>query len=241
MTGKTRKALAAALAAGVLGAAGCANGPGLQESFQNVNNNNSWPERNGALARQTVLHPFEVQQNNAAVVNDVILNAYFDNGTDALNGVGRDKLDQLARKMPAPNPVVWLQTANDVVYEAKAADRTVAGRNDLDQKRAAAVLAYLSSRPGCRGVGFNVQVLDNPDPTTNSTGPASAVRGLQTQYRSGITGSVGNGNVLGTGGGVASNTVGVAPTAGGAPQPGGGGSGPGTPGGGMGTGPGGLR
>lgn len=238
MTGKTRKAFVAALAAGVLGAVGCASGPGLQESFQNVNNNNSWPERNSSLARQTVLHPFEVQQNNAYVVNDVILNAYFDNSSDALNGVGRDKLDQLARRMPAVNPVVWLQTSNDVVYEAKSPDRTVAARNELDQKRAAAVLAYLSSRPGARGTVFNVQVLDNPDPTTNSTGPASAVRGLQGQYKSGITGSVGGGNVIGSGGGVASNTVGVAPTAGGTPQPGGGGA---APGGGMGAGPGGLR
>jgi hypothetical protein len=238
MTGKTRKAVAAAVAAGVMGAVGCA-GPGLQESFQSVNNNNSWPERNNALARQAVLHPFEVQQNNAAVVNDVILNAHFDNGTDVLNGVGRDKLDQLARKMPAPNPVVWLQTAGDVVYDAKAPDKAVAARGELDQRRALAVLAYLNTRPGCRGVGFNVQVIDNPDPTTNSTGPASAVRGLQTQYRSGITGSVGGGNIIGSGGGVASNTIGVAPTAGGTPQPGG--SGPGTPGGGMGTGPGGLR
>ena len=41
-------------------------------------------------------------------------------------------------------------------------------------ERAASILAYLSSRPGCRGTVFNVQVLDNPDPTTNSTGPASA-------------------------------------------------------------------
>jgi outer membrane protein OmpA-like peptidoglycan-associated protein len=239
MTGKTRNAVAAALAAGVMGAVGCA-GPGLQESFQNVNNNNSWPERNSALARQAVLHPFEVQQNNAAVVNDVILNAYFDNGTDVLNGVGRDKLDQLARKMPAPNPVIWLQTSNDVVFDAKAPDKTSAARGELDQKRAGAVLAYLNARPAARGTGYNVQVVDNPDPTTNSTGPSSAVRGLQGQYKSGITGSVGGGNLLGTGGGTASNTVGVAPLAsGGAPQPGGGG--PGAPGGGMGTGPGGLR
>lgn len=142
MTGKTRKAFVAALAAGVLGAVGC-SGPGLQESFQNVNNNNSWPERNSALARQAVLHPFEVQQNNAAVVNDVILNAHFDNGTDALNGVGRDKLDQLARRMPSPNPVVWLQTANDVVYESKSPDKSAAARAELDTKRSAAVLAYL--------------------------------------------------------------------------------------------------
>jgi hypothetical protein len=224
-----------ALAAGVMGAVGCA-GPGLQERFQHVNNNNSWPERNSFLARQAVLHPFEVQQNNAAVVNDVLLNAHFENGSEKLNGVGRSKLDQLTRKMPAPNPVVWLQTANDVVYDDKAPEKTMIARSDLDQKRASAVLAYLNARPS-RGVTYSVQAIDIDDPSINSTGPASALRGLQTQFSSGISGAVGGGNVLGSGGGQATNTIGVAPTAGGQ-QPAGG-----TPqaGGGTGAGPGGQR
>ena len=100
MTGKTRKvraAVAAVLTAGVLGAVGCA-GPGLQESFQHVNNNNSWPERNSYSARQSVLHPFEVQQNNATFVNDVILNTSFESGSDKLNGVGRRRKKRRRRR-----------------------------------------------------------------------------------------------------------------------------------------------
>lgn len=236
MTGKTRKALVGVLAAGALAAIGCA-GPNLQERFQCVNNNNGWPERNGYLARQAVLHPFEVQQNNAAVVNDVILNGYFENGSDKLNGVGRDKLDQLVRKMPAPNPTVYLQTSNDVVYDDKAPEKTIVARNDLDQKRASAVLAYVNARPA-RGVTWSVQAIDIGDPTINSAGPASAVRGLTQQYRSGITGGISGGNPVGAGGGVATGTLGITPTAA-APQQGGGGSGP--AGGGSGTGTGGTR
>jgi len=227
-----RAAVVAALTAGVLGAVGCAGGPGLQARFQDVNNNNSWPERNNAIARQSVLHPFEVQQNNAAVVNDVILNTMFDSGSDKLNGVGREKLDQLARKMPAPNPVVWVQMSNDLVYDDKAPEKTVMARTDLDQKRAAAVFGYLNARPN-RGVSYSVQVLDMGDPSINSAGPAAAVRGLTQQYKSGITGSISGGNPVGAGGGVATNTVGVTPTAtgpqqaqgGGAGMPGGGGTG----------------
>lgn len=219
MTGKTRKALVAVLAAGAVGAVGCA-GPGLQERFQGVNNNNGWPERNGYLARQAVLHPFEVQQNNAAVVNDVILNGYFESGSDKLNGVGRDKLDQLVRRMPSPNPTVYLQTSNDVVFDDKAPEKTVAARSDLDQKRASAVLAYLNARPA-RGVTWSVQALDIGDPTINSAGPASAVRGLTQQYRSGITGGISGGNPVGAGGGVATGTLGVTPSSS-APQQGGG-------------------
>ncbi len=236
MTGKTRNALVAVLAAGVLGAIGC-TAPNVQEEFQKVNNNNGWPERNGYLARQAVLHPFEVQQNNATVVNDVILNTYFDNGSEKLNGVGRNKLDQLARKMPSPNGSVLLQTSNDVVYDDKAPEKTVVARNDLDQKRASAVIAYLNARPASRGTAFSVQAIDIDDPTINAEGPATAVRGLRQQFRSGISGGISGGNPAGAGGGVASNTLGVTPTPGAPAQgggAGGGGSGSGTGGGGTG-------
>ena len=212
MTGKNRMfraAAAAVLAASGALTVGCA-GPGLQESFQQVNNNNSWPERNSYLARQAVLHPFEVQQNNAAVLNDVILNGFFDNGSATLNGVGRDKLDQLNRRMPTVNPTVYLQTSNDVVYDDKAPDKAMIARTELDQKRAAAVLAYLNARPS-RGVNWSVQAIDIADPSINSAGPAAAMRGLTLQYRSGITGGISGGNPAGAGGGLASSTVGVAP------------------------------
>lgn len=241
MTGKTRKvraAVAAVLSAGVLGAVGCAGGPGLQQRFQDVNNNNGWPERNGYLARHSVLHPFEVQQNNAAVVNDVILNTMFESGSDKLNSVGKEKLDQLVRRMPAPNPTVYVQLSNDVAYDDKAPEKTVLARTELDQKRQAAVLAYMNARPS-RGVAYSAQVVDMGDPSFNSTNPAAAVRGLTQQYKSGITGSISGGNPVGAGGGLASSTVGVVPTATGPQQGQGGGAGVPTGGGGGGGGTGG--
>lgn len=239
MTRTLRAAAVALVVAGGVLSVGCTGGPGLQARFQDVNNNNGWPERNGYLARQAVLHPFETQANNAVSKNDVILNAFFETGSDKLNPVGKDKLDQLARRMPAVNPLIFLQTANDVAYDEKAPERTVTARLDLDAKRAASVKAYLSSRPAVGGVPFAVQAIDIQDPTTNSAGPAAAVRGLTQQYKSGITGGISGGNPIGAGGGQASATVGVSPTAGG--TGGYSGSGPGNPGGGMGVGPGGLR
>lgn len=235
MTGKNRMfraAAAAVLAACGAVTVGCA-GPGLQESFQQVNNNNSWPERNSYLARQAVLHPFEVQQNNAAVLNDVVLNGFFDNGSATLNGVGRDKLDQLNRRMPAVNPTVYIQTSNDVVYDDKAPEKAAVARVELDQKRANAVLAYLNARPS-RGVSWSVQAIDIADPSINSAGPSAAMRGLQQQYRSGITGGISGGNPAGAGGGLASSTVGVAPNPAGPQQSSGGSGGSGGTGGGTG-------
>ena len=234
MTRTLRAAVAVMMSAGGLLAVGCASGPGAQARFQDVNNNYGWPERNGFLARQAVLHPFEVQANNAVSTDGVMLNAYFDNGTATLNGVGRDKLDQLSRKMPQVNSTVYLQTANDVVYDEKAPEKTSATRSELDGKRAAAVAAYLSSRPNTKNVPFNVVALDNADPSTYSAGPAASVRGLAGGYRSGITGGFSGGNPIGAGGGQATNTVGVAPTTTAPAQGGGGGSIP--AGGGGGTG-----
>lgn len=212
MTRSLRAVTAAMLAFGGLGAVGCsADRPGLQARFQDLNGNNSWPERNNHLARESVIHPFETQLNNAEVLNGVLNNQDFDSGTDRLNGVGRDKLDRHARKMPAPNPKLYLQTAGDVSYDPAHPEKVAVARTDLDQKRSQAILSYLNTRPNTRGAAFEVTTIDIADPGINAAGPASAVRGLNTQYRSTLTGAIG-GTLQGVGGGQATNTVGVTPT-----------------------------
>lgn len=219
MTRTVRAATAAVMVASGL-AVGCASAdrPGVQERFQQVNNNNCWPERPSAMAREAVLHPFETQRNNAAVLDGVLNNLDFEAGSEKLNGVGRDKLDRLARKMPAPDPKVYVQTANDVPYDDNAPEKAVAARVELDQKRAQTVLAYLNTRPNTRGAAFEVQSIDIADPGINSAGPAQSVRGLVTQYRSTLQGSIG-GQLQGVGGGQATGTIGVTPGGAGAPQP----------------------
>jgi hypothetical protein len=210
MTRNVRVAAAAMITLGGLMAVGCSSSrTNLQERFQSVNNNNSWPERYSYSAREPVLYSFEAQANNAAAVDGVINNAFFEAGSDKLNGVGTTKLDALARVMPNANPTVYLQTAGDVAYDSANPTKSAQARTDLDQKRAQAILSYLSARPNTRGTAFEVSVIDIADPSINSTGPATAIRGLASQYRSGITGSLG-GTLSGTGGGQASSTVGVA-------------------------------
>ena len=212
MTRTVRAAATAMLVMGGLTAVGCATAerPSVQDKFQSLNGNNCWPERPSYLARESVLHPFEVQANNAAVLDGVINNNDFDTGSDKLNGVGRDKLNRLARKMPAPDSRVYLQTAADVAYDPASPDKVVAARAELDMKRSQAILGYLATRPNTRGVAFDVQAIDVADPGVNAAGPAIAVRGLSTQYSSSLRGMVG-GQLQGIGGGQATNTVGVAP------------------------------
>jgi hypothetical protein len=212
MTRSVRVAAAAMLAVGGLIAAGCSSPdrPGIQARFQDLNGNNGWPERNNNLARQSVLHPFETQMNNAEVFNGVLNNQDFDSGTDKLNGVGRDKLDRHARKMPAPNSKVYLQTAGDVSYDPSNPDKVSVIRNELDQKRSQAVLTYLNTRPNTRGTAFEVTTIDVDNVGVNAAGPATSVRGLNSQYRSTLNGAVG-GALVGVGGGQAVGTIGVTP------------------------------
>jgi hypothetical protein len=218
MTRQVRVAVAAMITVGGLMAVGCSSSrTNVQERFQSMNNNNSWPERYSYAAREPVLYSFEAQANNATALDGVINNAFFEAGTDKLNGVGATKLDSLARIMPNPNPTIYLQTASDVAFDSINPTKTASARTELDQKRAQTILSYISARPNTRGTNFEVVVIDIADPGTNSTGPASAIRGIATQYQSGITGQLG-GALTGTGGGQATNTVGVAAGASNAPS-----------------------
>ena len=228
MTRQVRVAVAAMITVGGLMAVGCSSSrTNVQERFQQVNNNNSWPDRYGYAAREPVLYSFEAQANNAAAIDGVINNAFFEAGSDKLNGVGATKLDALARVMPSPNPTIYLQTAGDVAFDSANPTKTASARTELDQKRAQSILSYVSARPNTRGTNFEVVVIDIADPSTNSTGPASAVRGVATQYKSGITGQLG-GALTGTGGGQAIGTLGVSSGANTAPSGNPGGTGTGT-------------
>lgn len=225
MTRQVRVAVAAMITVGGLMAVGCSSSrTNVQERFQSMNNNNSWPERYSYAAREPVLYSFEAQANNATAIDGVINNAFFEAGTDKLNGVGTTKLDALARIMPSPNPTIYLQTAGDVAFDSANPTKTANARSELDQKRAQTILSYVSARPNTRGTSFEVVVIDIADPSINSTGPSAAVRGLSTQYRSGITGQLG-GALSGTGGGQATNTLGVSAGANNPPSGGTGGTG----------------
>ena len=54
-----------------------------------------------------------------------------------------DKLDQIARRRPHPDPRVFLQTARDMAYDAGKPEDTRPSGTELDTKRVAAVQKYL--------------------------------------------------------------------------------------------------
>src|SRR5207302_268943 len=94
-----------------------------------------------------------------------------ENGTDRLNGAGMDKLDQLARRRPHPDPRVFIQTARDIGYDGAKPEEYAAKRQELDTKRVAAVQKYLAASLTGRPANFDVQVHDPAYPGIDGAAP----------------------------------------------------------------------
>ena len=195
-------------AAGTFGSVGCMHSgrPGVQERYAEVVDP-CWPERYNAVARQEVLAPFAAQVANGTVVDQTIFNYHFEPGTDKLTPGGYDKLDYLARRRPAPDSRLYLQTTRDVSYDAAKPEVVGTTRADLDAKRIAAVHKYLTASVAPRQIAFEVQVIDTPDLSIRAEGPANAVRGYPTRFQSGI-GGVSSNNLTGIAGGMQGGTAG---------------------------------
>jgi hypothetical protein len=177
-----RVAAAAVAMAGGLGAVGCSTS--LQDRWAGYVDP-CWPERYGYEARQEVLAPFAAHVENGRIMDGTVFNFEFEQGTDKLSPGGMAKLDYLSRRRPAPDRVVYLQTAR----------KLPATRADLDAKRAAAIQKYLAATTAGRGLVFDVTVLDPGDITFSAQGPANAARALPSRYgaTAAATGSGGGG------------------------------------------------
>ncbi len=228
MTRTMRRTAAAALAAGGLWTSGCAgtgggcgdgacgsDRPGLQARYSGYVDP-CWPDRYSASARANVLSYYSQHAANGTVTDSTLWEWYFEPGTDNLLPSGQKKLDYLARRRPAPDKMVYLQTARDVAYDATKPDVLAAARGELDGKRAQAVQRYLAATTAARGLTFEVQVVDLPDLTSSVVGPATAVRGLQGAYRGSLLGGAGGVSLNGLQGGAVGGGLGgptAAPTA----------------------------
>jgi hypothetical protein len=184
-----------AAAVGTALSVGCVSSgprPGVQARY-NEFVDPCWPERYSQQAREAALNPHDIQVANAQVIDQTIWNHHFEVGTANLNANGRQRLDYLARRLPVPDARLYLQTARDIAYDAKAPEKTINTRVELDAKRSQAVLAYLAVQPNGTRTNFEVQGIDAIDPGVNSAGPATSVRGLPAQYRSTLNGATGTG------------------------------------------------
>ena len=210
MTRMMKAAAAAAAVAGGLGAVGCAGGPSAQDRNSALIDP-CWPERYNFEARQEVLAPFAAHAENGRIVDATVFNFEFEPGADKLTPGGMAKLDYLSRKRPAPDRIVYLQTARDLAYDAANADKLAGTRADLDGKRATAIQKYLAATTAGRGLAFDVTVIDPNDITFSAGGPTNAARALPGKYGASAaaagTGGGGGGSATTSGGGAASGSA----------------------------------
>jgi hypothetical protein len=122
--------------------------------------------------------------NNGHVLDQTIWNHHFEAGTDKLTGGAKEHLAYLARRRPAPNPTVFLQTAQDVVYDPENPDKFVETRNSLDQRRIQAIQKYLTAQTANRPVPFEIVVHD-PAEVGMSAIPVAAT--IQARNQTGLT------------------------------------------------------
>jgi hypothetical protein len=119
-----------------------------------------YPQRYDYVARQEVIGAVSPQMSNGHVLDQTVWNSQFEAGSDKLTPGGLAKLGQLARRRPAPDPVVYVETAQDIAYDPANPDKFTQARKELDQKRADSVQKYLTAYAGSRGMSFQVLVHD---------------------------------------------------------------------------------
>src|SRR5258708_15551965 len=73
-----------------------------------------YPARYEAESRNLVIGGLAPQVNNGHVLEQTVWNYQFEAGSDRLTPGGVQTLAYLARRRPAPDPVIYVQTAQDI-------------------------------------------------------------------------------------------------------------------------------
>lgn len=150
MNGFITRALAVCCTAALAASGGCYHYRDLVDSC--------WPQRYNYQARQETLEGFAGQVGNGHVLDQTVWNYHFESGTDKLTPGGMEHLAYLARRRPCPDPVLYLQTAHDIPYDAAAPDKYVQARNDLNTRRTVAIQKWVGAYTAERNLSFAVFV-----------------------------------------------------------------------------------
>jgi hypothetical protein len=116
------------------------------------------------MATASVDSTFAAQVNNGHILDQTVWNYHFVPGTPQLTTMGQSHLAYLARRRPAPDTKLFLQTAEDVVYDATKPEEYAKARSKLDADRTQAVLAYLQAETAGRPLTFDVTIHDPAEP-----------------------------------------------------------------------------
>jgi hypothetical protein len=184
-------------ASGCSGGGGCGSGLGNCQAYRNLVDP-CYPQRYEFMARREVNAAFIPQVQNGHVLDQTMWNWMFEPGTDRLTTGGLAHLAYIARRRPCPDTVVYLQTAQDVLYDPAAPDKMVTVRQDLDVKRSQAIERYLVAQTA--GHVVPQVVVHDPAEVGQAAIPVGfTVQQMYFRSRGGLLGGAG-GNVSGGGG-----------------------------------------
>jgi hypothetical protein len=187
MKGFIRKAVLAAC--GAAGALGCYGYRDLVDVC--------YPVRYNYMAREEVNGALAPQVQNGHVLDQTIWNYFFEPGTDRLTPLGLDRLAYLARRRPCPDPNLWLQTAQDIIYDSAAPEKMAEAREELDKKRINAVTCFLVQQTAGRPMAFHIVVHDPAEAGLSAVPVNLSVLQMYYRFRGGL---ISGGNVTGGGG-----------------------------------------
>jgi hypothetical protein len=177
MKGLIAKALAGACGAGLLAlAAGC------HCTYSDLVDP-CYPERYEHMAKEEVNEALAPQMYNGHVLDQTVWNEHFEAGTDKLTAGGQEHLKYLARRRPHADPVVFLQAAQDVAYDPAHPDAYAKARFELNNKRIAAIQAFLDAYAAGDPQGFRVVVHDPAEVGQSSVGVGRSVLLMYNSYQ----------------------------------------------------------
>jgi hypothetical protein len=162
---------------------------------------NCWPDRYQYQAAMSVNAAFGAQVFNGHILDQTIWTYQFKTvdgkATAELTPDGLQHLAYLARRRPCPDCKIWLQTAQDVVYDPEQPEKLAVDRAKLDNDRKDAILRYLNAETAARPMAFTVDIHDAPTPGYFSTPYGIAVQ----KHYNNFQGALPSGSVGGAGSG----------------------------------------
>jgi hypothetical protein len=119
-----------------------------------------YPERYNCKAREAINDLRQAQINNGLIYEQTLYVHHFNPASETLNAGGIAQLQRLANRRPAPETVIYLQTAqNSYDLDYKKPEEYASKRDELNAKRKQEIEKFLKmERPD---VAFNV-VVSNP-------------------------------------------------------------------------------
>src|SRR5262249_349452 len=102
-----------------------------------------YPQRYEYMSRKEANGAFAAQVARGHSLDQPVGNYHCTRGRDELNPMGLEHRASLARRLPQPDTLLFVQTALDIPYDPAAPEKMSDARADLNTKRIAAIQKFL--------------------------------------------------------------------------------------------------